>query len=203
MFRLYGVATAASLFAGLSFAQTITAPEGNWVWQAELDMNGLNLTDEGATCIGAENAELDLARAALNVSEACSIFGWNPQGEKTYFALACLGDQAADMAGVLTMSGDTAELELSGDVRLGESGALPSIARGVAKRTGACPAPDVSPVAADVADVAMMKVDKARFEKAAVSPSPDEGLPPLPEASVVADAPIHKPVENLASLAQN
>jgi len=160
MFRLISAAATAGLLAGLATAQTITAPEGNWAWQAELDMNGLKLANKGSECITADNAELDLAEAVLSIDEACSIFGWNPGEEATHFALACLGDQAADMAGVLTFEGEEARLSLKGDVRLGEASPLKSFGTITATRTGACAVPEaVNEAEAELVEAAVEVVE--------------------------------------------
>jgi len=141
MFRFIGAVGVLGLLTSVASAQSITAPEGNWVWQAELNMNGLKLNNEGTECITAENAELDLARAALGIDEACSIFGWNPDGDVIHFALACLGDQDIDMAGELRIDGETASLNLKGDVRLVDASPLTATGVATATRVGVCNVP--------------------------------------------------------------
>lgn len=182
MFRLISAAATAGLLAGLATAQTITAPEGNWAWQAELDMNGLKLTNKGSECITAENAELDLAEAALNIDEACSIFGWNPGEEATHFALACLGDQAADMAGVLTFEGEEVRLSLEGDVRLGEASPLKSFGLITATRTGACAVPEVDEAEAEA------ELVEAAVEAVETEETPVEVADEMVEAELVETA---------------
>ena len=147
MIRLICAIAATSLWAGAISAQTTGAPEENWNWQAEFNLNGLKIKQSGNACTSADTLETDLAELALGFDEACGIFGWNEREHETNFALACLGDQVIDMAGVLTVSGDAARMDLTGDVRLPETSPLDANGVITATSTGACalPAEEASP----------------------------------------------------------
>jgi len=138
MKKSIGTLAFAMSLAGLAAAQTVSVPAGDWAWQAELDLGGLTLDDAGHTCISEDQTELDLGRAALNLNEACNVFGLTQEDNVTRFTLVCLGDESADLAGVLTVNEDTAELRLTGDVRLGESRAIQTVGIAQATRNGAC-----------------------------------------------------------------
>ena len=194
MFRFIGAAATASLLAGLVSAQTINAPEGIWAWQAELDMNGLKLNNKGTECISAENAELNLAEAVLGIDEACNIFGWNPDGNVTHFALACLGDQSIDMAGVLTIEGETAELNLNGDIRLVDASPLSATGVITATRTGICDMPDEMVAVPTEAVAATETLVESKTVELVVEVA--ESAPDTPAADVIeADAELAEPVE--------
>lgn len=138
MVRLLSVILVAGGLAGLAAGQTVTVTPGEWSWDAKLDLGGLPLSEKGTECILAEDAELDLARATRGIDEACELFGWSTQGEVTTFALACLGDQSADLAGMLTQTDTSAELVLSGDAKLGEAAPIAVSGKATATRIGDC-----------------------------------------------------------------
>lgn len=136
--RIVSATLAACALATLANAQTVSVPPGEWSWTAELDMGGLPLQDKGVKCVLPEEAELDLGVATRGIDEACSLFGWNTQGEVTNFSLVCLGDQYADLSGVLTQTDDAAELVLAGKARLGEAAEIAVTGKALATRTGDC-----------------------------------------------------------------
>ena len=61
MHRVIVCLATASILTGFASAQTINVPEGDWVWNAELNVNGLTLANSGSTCLTRETSELDLS----------------------------------------------------------------------------------------------------------------------------------------------
>jgi hypothetical protein len=198
MFRLIGVVTAASLLVGGGLAQTNEAPDQNWHWQAEFNLHGLKIKQSGATCTSTESLEKDLANLALGFDEACSIFGWNATENVTNFALACLGDQAVDMAGVLMVSDDTAHIDLVGDVRLPDADTLDVTAVITANMTGSCDG-SIEEADAVLTSVSAEPADEALEAEPAIAtlqekPSAEAeqiaaALPPPPRLAAVDEAP--------------
>lgn len=194
----------------ISVAQTFESEKFNWAWQGQMDVGGLKISQSGNLCISKEMTKQDLAKAFRGYDDACEILGWNPQGETTYFALSCRGDQSTDLAGQLTVAKDVAELKLIGNVHLADKSELVTNGAISANWTGECSVPTT--VEADTSedvDIAAASDEEAELviEPAVLEEGSDAAgdaeisdvsaeqsdLLPLAEPVDVPDAPIVEP----------
>lgn len=156
MSRLISAAAIAGIFAGLSNAQTLHAPDSHWDWNAELNLNGLKLGKSGNSCFTPDSSKAGVAEILEEINQACVLSNWSEQEDATVFSLTCSGDYAATVSGELFLGENDASLTLAGALTLGDAGPVTLIVNGKAARTGVCnitdeaiPAPQESlPVAA-------------------------------------------------------
>lgn len=143
MFRFISAVAAASLLAGLGAAQTTTAPEDKWDWNAEVNLNGFKLGHSGSSCIAAKTTKDSVSQLLESMNAACSVSNWNELEEITIFSLTCSGEYAANVSGELFIGDDDASLTLAGAVSLGDAGPVTMVMNGKAARNGgACAVPD-------------------------------------------------------------
>ena len=141
MHRVIKCIAGACMLAGFASAQTINAPEGDWVWNAELNINGLTLANSGSTCVTSETSKLDLSEIVGDLNETCSISEWNEEDTTVYFALNCTGEYLANMTGEIALGQEDASFTLAGAVRLGDAGPVTTVINGKAALNGVCAAP--------------------------------------------------------------
>lgn len=179
----------ASILAGFASAQTIDAPEGDWVWNAELNINGLTLTKSGNTCLTSETSQLDLSEIVSNLNETCSVSDWNEDEEIAYFAVNCTGEYLANMTGEIALGEADASFTLAGAVRLGDAGPVTTVINGKAANNGVC-AVSNQPVEAEAIAVAAV-------EELAEEPAPvvEEAAPAAIEVVAEVEAEVAVEVE--------
>lgn len=153
----------ASILAGFASAQTIDAPEGDWVWNAELNINGLTLSKSGNTCLTPETSQLDLSEIVSSLNETCSVSDWNEDEETAYFAVNCTGEYLANMTGEIALGEADASFTLAGAVRLGDAGPVTTVINGKAANNGVCAVSD-QPVEAEA--IAVVAVEELAEEAA-------------------------------------
>lgn len=194
MIRLISLFALAGTFAAPALAQTISAQEGDWIWNAELDVNGLKITNSGSTCVTPETTEIDLPGLLLGLNETCSISDWNEGADTIHFSLSCLGEHAANMSGEIALGEGDASITLAGAIRLGDSGPITTIINGKAAHTGVCLTPEgaaeplqVAELAADetAEDVAPAIVSLAPTEVAALPEDADISELTLTDAEAI------------------
>ena len=151
----------ASILAGFASAQTIDAPEGDWVWNAELNINGLTLSKSGNTCLTAETSQLDLSEIVSSLNETGSVSDWNEDEETAYFAVNCTGEYLANMTGEIALGEADASFTLAGAVRLGDAGPVTTVINGKAANNGVCAVSD-QPVEAEA--IAVVAVEELAEE---------------------------------------
>ena len=159
MHRVIVCLATASILTGFASAQTINVPEGDWVWNAELNVNGLTLANSGSTCLTRETSELDLSQIVGNLNDTCSISDWNEEDGAIYFALKCSGEYLASMTGEIALTEGDASVTLAGAVRLGDAGPVTTVINGKAARNGTCAVPS-APVEAEAAALAVAVVEE-------------------------------------------
>jgi len=159
MHRVIVCLATASLLTGFASAQTINVPEGDWVWNAELNVNGLTLANSGSTCLTRETSELSLSEIVGNLNDTCSISDWNEEEDTIYFALKCSGEYLASMTGEIALTEGDASLTLAGAVRLGDAGPVTTVINGKAVRNGVCAVPS-APVEAEAEALAVAVVEE-------------------------------------------
>jgi len=186
MHRVIVCLATASLLTRFASAQTINVPEGDWVWNAELNVNGLTLANSGSTCLTPETSELSLSEIVGNLNDTCSISDWNEEEDTIYFALKCSGEYLASMTGEIALTEGDASLTLAGAVRLGDAGPVTTVINGKAARNGVCAVPSV-PVEAEAAALAV--ADAEELDEAPVVETEAEVIEvaAAPEAAVEAE----------------
>ena len=153
----------ASILAGFASVQTIDAPEGDWVWNAELNINGLTLSKSGNTCLTPETSQLDLSEIVSSLNETCSVSDWNEDEETAYFAVNCTGEYLANMTGEIALGEADASFTLAGAVRLGDARPVTTVINGKAANNGVCAVSD-QPVEAEA--IAVVAVEELAEEAA-------------------------------------
>ena len=203
MHRVIVCLATASILTGFASAQTINVPEGDWVWNAELNVNGLTLANSGSTCLTRETSELDLSEIVGNLNDTCSISDWNEEEGTIYFALKCSGEYLASMTGEIALTEGDASFTLAGAARLGDAGPVTTVINGKAARNGVCAVPSV-PVEAEAAALAVADAEEldeapvAETEAAAevieVAAAPEAAVEEEVAVEAAEDAPKAAPV---------
>ena len=190
---------ALALLPTVSTAEEFESEKFNWAWEGQLDVGGLKIPQSGNVCVSKEMTKAHLSEAFRNYDETCEVFGWNPQGEITYFALVCSGDQTADLAGELSVAKDLAELKLTGKIQLSDTSELPTIGAISATWTGDCAVAHTGEAVSTVADAPaaeLVAVADEATETAALTEVEleAEALPPLADPIDVPESPVVAPI---------
>jgi len=211
MHKILYCAAALAMLPTAAVADPFESEKFNWDWQGQLNVGGLKIPQSGNVCLSKEMTREHLSEAFRSYDESCEVLGWNPQGETTYFALSCRGDQTTDLAGELTVAKDVAELKLKGNVRLANKSELPTNGAISANWTGDCLVPEtLEAVAEETVEMAAVVevVEEETLEMVAVAEVAEPDIEPavmveesdaaeLTEVALEADAlpPVAEPVD--------